>query len=152
MQISKSNKKFLIYISKYLGVALVSGSVVHMGTLEVGFYRYLLLAFVGILLMLTGNIYEAKDEGIKINVNYLLLLTTLALSTGFLSGGVQHYLDNPFYAGSLLAIGLLMTYITFNLKEKFTIRKKSLIIIIIISLIILLLSVFIFEGTISHAH
>ena len=29
----KENKKYVIYLAKYLGVALISGSVVHIGTL-----------------------------------------------------------------------------------------------------------------------
>ena len=42
MEMTLENKKFLVYIAKYLGVRLISGSVVHFGTLETGGTRYLL--------------------------------------------------------------------------------------------------------------
>ena len=67
MKISKENKNFLIYICKYLGVALIAGSVVHMGTLQSDFVRYLFLMLIGLFLMLLGNILESKQNGEKIN-------------------------------------------------------------------------------------
>ena len=105
MKITQDNKNYLVYIAKYLGVALISGSVVHIGTLQNGVMRYIVLMGIGMVLMMLGNIVEAKQLGNKINTKFLMVITGLSLATGFLSGGVQHYLDNPIYAGYLLAIG-----------------------------------------------
>ncbi len=140
IKISEENKNFLIYVSKYLGVALIAGSVVHMGTLQNGFTRYVVLMLIGLLLMLTGNILETKQNGQKINLNYLLLITGLSFATGFLSGGVQHYLDNPSYAGILLGVGLFVTYITYFIKENIKIKKKNIFTVIILSILIIVFS------------
>lgn len=145
MQIKKNNKNFLIYICKYLGVALIAGSVVHIGTLQNGFGRYIVLMIIGLLLMLVGNVLEAKENGLKINLNYLLLITGLSFATGFLSGGIQHYLDNPSYAGILLGIGLLGAYLTYFIKEKVVLKTKNIFIVAIFSFFLILFSVYIMD-------
>ena len=126
MKLNAEHNAFLTYISKYLGVALIAGSVVHIGTLQNGVTRYVVLILIGLILTVLGNIKEAKEHGQKINLNYFPIITGLSFATGFLSGGIQHYLDNPSYAGILLGLGLIITYITFFLKDRFKIKKKNL--------------------------
>jgi len=133
MSISIANQAYLTYLAKYLGVAIVAGSVVHIGTLQTDTARYFILACVGMLLMTVSNIIEAKKEGKKIDGSLVLLITTLSLATGFLSGGVQHYFDNPVYAGSLLTIGLVVSYVAFILREKYLLSKVSLAVVICIA-------------------
>lgn len=147
MQISTENKHFLIYIGKYLGVALIAGSVVHIGTLQGGFNRYLILGLVGLILMIIGNVLEAKQNGQKINLNYLLLITGLSFATGFLSGGIQHYLDNPSYAGILLGIGLFGAYITYFIKDHVSLKKRNIIIVAIFSIFIVIFSNYVMDDT-----
>lgn len=131
------NKEFLTYIAKYLGVALIAGSVVHIGTLENRTTRYFVLALVGLVLMLAGNIAEARQTNKKINLTFFVNVVGLSFATGFLSGGVQHYLDNPYYASYLLAIGLLVTYLTFFWKEKLLLTRKNALVVVGISLALL---------------
>lgn len=133
----KENKEFLTYICKYLGVALIAGSVVHIGTLDNGTTRYIILAFIGLALMLGGNIIEAIQTNTKINGKYFVNIIGLSFATGFLSGGVQHYLDNPYYASYLLGIGLLVAYLTFFWKEKLSLTGKNVGIVLILSLALL---------------
>lgn len=156
----KENKEFLTYIAKYLGVALIAGSVVHVGTLDNGTTRYFILALVGLVLMLAGNIAEAKQTNQKINLKFLITIVALSFSTGFLSGGVQHYLDNPTYASYLLSLGLIVAYIAFFIKDKIKISTKNLVVVAAISFI-LLFSQYLFESEFighvdndagSHAH
>jgi cellobiose-specific phosphotransferase system component IIC len=142
---SKENKNFLVYLTKYLGVALIAGSVVHIGTLQNGFTRYLVLMIVGLLCMLVGNVVEAIQNGEKINVRYLLLVTGLSFGTGFLSGGVQHYIDNPSYAGVLLGVGLLGAYITYFIKEHTGLRLHNIVIVAIISILMIFLSHYVLD-------
>jgi len=150
---SQENKKYLVYLAKYLGVALISGSVVHIGTLNSsGATRYAILMIVGVVLMLIGNISEAKQIGVKINSKFLLIIVSLSIATGFLSGGVQHYLDNPVYAGYLLAIGVVVAYITFFLKDGITIKTKDVFIVILIAITILFVSYFLMSEMIPHSH
>jgi predicted PurR-regulated permease PerM len=152
MQISTENKHFLTYIGKYLGVALIAGSVVHIGTLQNGFTRYVVLAIIGLVLMMVGNILEAKQNGQKINLNYLLIITGLSFATGFLSGGIQHYLDNPIYAGWLLSIGIFVSYLTYFWKDKLVLKPRNIAIVFIFSVALLLLSNFVIKDLAFGLH
>jgi len=152
MKITQENKNYLVYIAKYLGVALISGSAVHIGTLQNGVFRYVILMIIGIVLMMLGNISEARQSGVKINANFLIIITSLSLATGFLSGGVQHYLDNPMYAGYLLGIGAVVTYITFFLKDKIALKTKDIFIVVCIALSIFFFSSLIVNKYIEIGH
>ncbi len=147
MDINKSHYTFFTYIAKYLGVALIAGSVVHIGTLQNGVTRYVVLIGIGLILTIIGNIKEAKEHGQKINLNYFLIITGLSFATGFLSGGIQHYLDNPSYAGILLGIGIIITYVTFFLKDKFKIEKKNLAVVVILAILFMLFSHYVMDNT-----
>lgn len=146
------HKKYVIYIVKYLGVALIAGSVVHVGTLRNGTTRYMVLGIIGLFLMVLGNLMEAKHNGEKIDLKYLAVITGLSLATGFLSGGIQHYLDNPVYAGYLLAIGLFFSYVIFLLKDRSKITTKNVAIVAAISIIILVISQYIPTTTSADHH
>lgn len=148
----KENKEFLIYIAKYLGVALIAGSVVHIGTLDNGTTRYFVLALIGLVLMLAGNIAEAKQTNQKINLKFFLSIIALSFATGFLSGGVQHYLDNPPYASYLLSIGLLVAYIAFFMKDKVSLTGKNVAVVSVISLLLLFSSQFITAEFLESFH
>lgn len=150
--ISAEHKKYIIYLLKYLGVALIAGGVVHVGTLNNGTTRYIVLGLIGLILMVIGNILESKQTGEKINFKYFLIITTLSLATGFFSGGIQHYLDNPGYAGYLLAIGLVFSYIIFFLRDKIVLRIKNIILVVLIAIGIILLSESLPISTTSDHH
>ncbi len=150
--ISTENKKYIIYLLKYLGVALIAGSVVHVGTLENGTTRYIVLGIIGLLLMLIGNILEAKQNSEQINLKYLTVITALSLATGFFSGGIQHYFDNPGYAGYLLSVGLFFSYITFFMRDKIRLYFKYLLVVTIISGVIIIGSSFINPSVTADHH
>ncbi len=147
MDINKSHYAFFTYIAKYLGVALIAGSVVHIGTLQNRVTRYVVLIGIGLIFTIIGNIKEAKEHGQKINLNYFLIITGLSFATGFLSGGIQHYLDNPSYAGILLGLGMIITYVTFFLKDRFKIEKRNLAVVIILAILFMLFSHYVMDNT-----
>ncbi len=146
------NKQYLTYAAKYLGVALIAGSVVHIGTLDNGFTRYAILAVVGLIIMLAGNVVEALQTNQKINANYLVNIIGLSFATGFLSGGVQHYLDNPLYAGYLLGTGFLVSYVTYFRKEKMMLNTVNLVLVGVLSLMLVLSGHFITIGLLDSIH
>ncbi len=127
---------FIIHVCKYLGIALVSGSIVHAGTLGGSIYKYIGLIIVGIFLTVLGNYFEYKVKNIKVGANILLLAILLSFGTGMLSGGIQHYSDNTAYGSILLSLGLILTFISLAYKD-FTnvVSKKSLLIVTIISIV-----------------
>ena len=147
MDINKSHYAFFTYIAKYLGVALIAGSVVHIGTLQNRVTRYVVLIGIGLIFTIIGNIKEAKEHGQKINLNYFLIITGLSFATGFLSGGIQHYLDNPSYAGILLGLGMIITYVTFFLKDRFKIEKRNLAVVVILAILFMLFSHYVMDNT-----
>lgn len=130
---STENKKYIVYLLKYLGVALIAGSVVHVGTLQNGTTRYVVLGIIGLVCMLAGNILEAKQNCEQINLKYIMVITGLSLATGFFSGGIQHYMDNPGYAGYLLATGLFFSYITFFMRDKIKLYYKYIVVVAIMA-------------------
>ncbi len=147
---SEQNKKFLIYLTSYLGVALIGGSIVHVGTLDAHSTRYIVLGVIGLVLMVIGSILEAQIEREQLNMKYFAIVSTLAIATGFLSGGIQHYLDNPVYAGYLLAIGLVVAYVAFAHKYHFGITAQGLLTVIVLGLVLILVSNTVLHEVIPH--
>ena len=145
-----SNKKFLIYLTSYLGVALVGGSIVHMGTFDSHSSRYIILATVGVTLMIIGNIVEAQMNKEAVSLRYFAIATALAIATGLLSGGIQHYLDDPIYAGYLLAAGVVVAYVTFMSKYHLQRTTMGLIVAIALALTIVLASNTVLHEAVPH--
>ena len=117
-------KAFTSHVLRYVGVGLISGSIVHIGTLGGAVTQYLVLVTLGITAFIVGTILE-KERG-AITLNFIIISVLLSIGVGMVSGGTQHYLDGPVYASFLLPLGLLLGYIMFILREdkkEFKIRK-----------------------------
>jgi hypothetical protein len=126
---------FIVHLCKYLGIALVSGSIVHAGTLGGNTHKYIILIIVGILLTVYGNYLEHKVQNLKISKGFIILAVLLSFGTGMLSGGIQHYSDNPDFGSVLLSLGLLITFLAFAYKDfSKVISKKAIGIMAITSL------------------
>jgi multidrug transporter EmrE-like cation transporter len=108
---------YIIHLCKYLGIALVSGSIVHAGTLGGSNIKYFGLIVVGIFLTVVGNYLEYEVKNIKVGAKILLLAILLSFGTGMLSGGIQHFSDNPSYSAALLALGAIVTFFSLALKD-----------------------------------
>ena len=89
-----------------------------------------------------------KNE--PLNVKYFGIVGALAIATGFLSGGIQHYLDNPIYAGYLLAIGLVVAYVAFGQKYHYGTSMKGLVIALAIGMVIIIFSNTVLHEAIPH--
>jgi hypothetical protein len=64
-----------------------------------------------------------------------MLAILLSFGTGMLSGGIQHYPDNPAYGSILLSLGLILTFISLSYKDfADVITKKIIGLMVIISL------------------
>lgn len=147
---TESNEKFIIHILSYLGIALIGGSIVHIGTLDGGSARYIILGGAGVAMMIIGSVLEGKMNNEPINVKYLGIVTALAISTGLLSGGIQHFLDNPIYAGYLLAIGLVVSYLSFAGKYHYKVAPQGIIVVAALALTIVLVSNTIVHDSTPH--
>lgn len=119
---------FVVHVCKYLGIALVAGSIVHAGTLGGSITKYLVLIVVGIGLTVYGNILEHKIQHLRIDKNTILLAIALSFGTGMLSGGIQHFDDNPGYGSLLLALGFFIAFISFGYANHKKVMNRTLII------------------------
>ena len=109
---STPEKSFTSHILRYVGVGLISGSIVHAGTLGGGSTRYIILIILGIIAFVIGTYLESENKMDKKFLFFILISIALSIGTGMVSGGTQHYLDGPVYASILLPFGLLIAYIT----------------------------------------
>lgn len=142
---------FLIHICKYLGIALVAGSIVHAGTLGGSSSKYVFLIAIGILLTVTGNYLEYKVKNLAVGWSILFLAIALSFGTGMLSGGIQHYSDNPAYGSILLSLGLILTFVALAYKDfARVVTQKSIIIITVVSFIVYLLLSTVGASLVSH--
>lgn len=129
-------KAFTSHILRYVGVGLISGSIVHIGTLGGGITRYVVLITLGIVAFIIGTILEKGRSAITLN--FIVVSVLLSIGVGMVSGGTQHYLDGPVYASFLLPLGLLLGYIMFVLREDKKELKLRKVVIATISALILL--------------
>jgi uncharacterized membrane protein YccC len=108
---------FAIHVAKYIGIGLVSGSIVHAGTLGGNSLKYVGFIVAGILMTLVGYVLEHRFKNEPIGARILFLAVCLSFGTGMLSGGVQHYADNPAYGVVLLSVGLIITFLALAYKD-----------------------------------
>jgi len=120
-------RSFVSHILCYIGIGLISGSIVHMGTLTGNEVRYVILIVLGIIAFIIGTLLE--KEKAEIGLVYILVSVALAIGVGMVSGGTQHYLDGPVYAAFLIPIGLLVGYVAYvelHDKVQLTLKKVAL--------------------------
>lgn len=108
-------KEFASYVLRYVGVGLISGSLVHAGTLGGDVTRYIVLVILGIISFIIGTLLEKRKE--SITVQFIAVSVALSLGVGMISGGTQHYLDGPRFASFLISVGLLLGYTMFLVRE-----------------------------------
>jgi hypothetical protein len=119
---------FLTYICLFVGMGLVSGSIVHLGAPEVS--RYVTIGCVGMVLFVVGSyVQEAllnsdnlRQEGA---VKYILYSLLLAIGVGMMSGGTQHFLDFPLYAKYLLPVGFVLALAAYVLRNNLSLSFKG---------------------------
>ena len=130
---SAPEKSFASHILRYVGIGLISGSIVHAGTLDGSSTRYTVLIVLGIVAFAIGTYLENENRLDKKFISFILISIAVSIGTGMVSGGTQHYLDGPVYASILLPFGLLIAYIAFlyrDFKSVFSFKKIGVAIIL----------------------
>lgn len=108
---------FVSHTLRYVGVGLISGSVVHAGTLGGGSIQYIILIVLGVIAFVVGTLLEERKKSERSLLKYVLISVILSLGVGMVSGGTQHYLDGPVYASFLIPIGLGVGYLAFLFRD-----------------------------------
>lgn len=130
---------YISYVSLFLGMGLISGSIVHM---PVSPTRYTMIMMVGVLLFgFASFVNELKNQA---DLSKAAVLRSLAFSLllsigiGMMSGGVQHFSDNVEYATALIPVGFGVSLFSFVLKHqvKLSAKKSYLLIILFVAMVI----------------
>ena len=119
-------KSFASHILRYVGVGLISGSIVHAGTLGGDISRYLILIALGIIAFTVGTYLENENKIDKKFISFILISIIVSIGTGMVSGGTQHYLDGPVFASIILPIGLLISYVAYlcrDFRDKVSVKR-----------------------------
>lgn len=120
--------RYAAYIGFFLGMGLLSGSIVHM---PLDPSRYIAVMVVGVILFLAASfvteVYLEKKEMPPLQiVRSLLCSLGLSVGVGMVSGSIQHFSDNVAYASYLIPIGFGLSLFSFFLKNEATFNLKRL--------------------------
>jgi len=110
-------RAFLAHSAQYIGIAMVSGSVVHASTLGGSPIKYAALIFAGTLVYCMKFLIEAGFRVDRRLAKFLAISTVVSLGTGMMSGSAQHYLDGPRAGAVLASVGFVVAYVSFCLRE-----------------------------------
>ena len=110
-------KSFASHILRYVGVGLISGSIVHAGTLGGDITQYVVLIALGVIVFTVGTYLENENKIDKKFGSFILISVIVSIGTGMVSGGAQHYLDGPVFASIILPIGLLTAYVAYLCRD-----------------------------------
>lgn len=127
-------KAYVSHLLRYVGVGLISGSIVHMGTLGGGHTRYIILIMMGVVAFIAGTLLEKRESKSSITA-FIGISVIMSIGVGMVSGGTQHYLDGPTYAAFLIPIGAAVGYFTFLFRDyKSEITTKRILAMLLIAM------------------
>ena len=110
-------RSFTAHLAQYIGIGLISGSVVHASTLGGSSLKYGALIGLGMLIYCMKFVIESRFRIDRQLLRFLGVSTIVSLGTGMLSGSAQHFVDGP-YAGAILAsTGVVIAYLAFCVRE-----------------------------------
>lgn len=119
-----------IYVMFFLGIGLLSGSLVHF---PLDPQRYFVIAAIGAMLFLVGAYFNEKvinktdmlEQGFGKLMFFLVSSLALAIGIGMISGATQHFNEFPAYAMKLIPTGILLSVIGYVLKNKIFLQTKE---------------------------
>lgn len=136
--------KYLVYVIYFLGIGMTSSGIVLMPFNPV---RYSIILIIGLGLFLTGSVFNeivinnhkmSASESIKL----IALSLTLALGIGMISGGISHFKESPQYVSFLIPLGIIISFISFIIKNNFDLKKREKF-IVYIGVVVVALIIFI---------
>ena len=119
---------YLTYVGFFLGIGLVSGSIVHF---PVNPLRYAAIGSIGILLFIAASLVDEivlkkkplRESGI---LRVILFSVVLSMGIGMISGAIQHFTDTPKYAAILIPMGIVISLVGFLLKSQIRLTRTMM--------------------------
>ena len=130
-------KPYFSYLVMFLGMGLISGSVVHAAQEDMRVYALTLMGIGAILFSLGSYLNEVifKTGILGDNVvRYVFLSLLLAIGVGFVSGSTQHFFDTPIFASYLAPIGIFTSSVAFAIRQGYALHSKSWVFLIVLGL------------------
>lgn len=131
---------YLVYMVYFLGMGLVSSGIVLM---PFNIMRYSTILVIGLILFISGTMFNEvvinKNKLSAIEVTKLIIVSlSLAIGIGMISGGISHFKENPNYVSYLIPIGIIVSSISFTVKNNYKLNKQDKIKLCVALLIIAL--------------
>ena len=130
--------RYLVYIVYFLGVGMTSSGIVLMPFNHV---RYGTILVIGLILFSAGSfinevIIDKKHLSFMESIKLVIVSLTLAIGIGMISGGIAHFKESPVYVSYLIPIGLVVSFISFKIKNAFELTKKEYITLVVALLVV----------------
>lgn len=124
---------YVSYVSLFLGMGLISGSLVHM---PIDPFRYSWIMLVGVFMFgfasFISDISKQPDLSFGGIIRTLIFSLLLSVGIGMMSGGVQHFSDNPEWSALLIPMGLGLSLLSFILKNGIRLSVKRVYTVVLI--------------------
>ncbi|MDF2626221.1 MAG: hypothetical protein K0R39_52 [Symbiobacteriaceae bacterium] len=118
---------YVNYVLLFLGMGLISGAIVHMPVDPVKYTAIMLIgaAMFGFASFIT-EIRGQANLGVRGIVRALAFSLLLSVGIGMMSGGIQHFSDNPAYSATLIPTGFAISLFSFVLKSGVRLSVKRI--------------------------
>lgn len=131
-------KPYLSYLLMFLGMGLISGSIVHAAQEDIRQYALVLMGVGAVMFALGSYLNEVLfktgilgDDILK----YVLLSLLLAIGIGMVSGSMQHFFDTPIFASYIAPIGIFLSSLTFAIRQGYVLHRKNWVFLIVLGLV-----------------
>lgn len=123
----KLTYKYLVYIIYFLGIGLTSSGIVLM---PFNAFRYSIILATGLSLFIAGSVFnelviDKNNLSATETLKLVILSLTLAIGIGMISGGISHFKESPTYVSYLIPLGIIISFISFTLKNKVVLTRKE---------------------------
>lgn len=105
--------------------------------------RYSIILVCGLILYISGTIFNEivvnKKKLSFMEIAKLVAVSlSLAIGIGMISGGISHFKESPKYVSYLIPTGIMLSSISFTIKNNFKLDKQSKIKLSVVLVIIVL--------------
>lgn len=128
---------YVNYVLLFLGMGLISGAIVHM---PMDPFRYTLVLGIGAAMFGFAtfiNDFRGQDQMTAGAVAKSLACSlVLSVGIGMISGGIQHFSDNPAYSAMLIPLGFGLSLFSFVIKHNPKLSAKRTYAVIAIFIVL----------------
>jgi hypothetical protein len=127
--VKKLISNYIVYIVYFLGIGMTSSGIVLMPFNAV---RYSVILGIGLVLFLAGSMFNEvvinhHKLSFKETIKLAVVSLTLAIGIGMISGGISHFKESPVYVSYLIPIGIVISFISFAIKNNYRLEKRVIL-------------------------